>query len=65
MFRSGGCDCPGNGIGGGCDCPGDGIGVVSCKSELGSRRVGVEGVGDTGVWRSGDVSQGCGSEIKI
>ena len=34
---------------GDCDCIGDGIGVVGVESELGSRGVGLDGVGDTGV----------------
>ena len=38
---------------------GDGIGVVGVDLELGSRRVGVDGVGDTG-----DVSGGCTSKNK-
>ena len=49
---------------GDCDCIGDGIGVVGFESELGSRIVGLEGVGDTGVLTFGDVSGDCTSEKK-
>ena len=46
---------------GDCDCIGDGIGV---ESELGSRGVGLDGVGDTGVLTFGDLSGDCTSEKK-
>ena len=49
---------------GDCDCIGDGIGVVGVESELGSRGVGLDGVGDTGVSTFGDVSGDCTSEKK-
>ena len=49
---------------GDCDCVGDGIGVIGVESELGSRRVGLEGVGDSGVSTFGDVSGDCTSEKK-
>ena len=49
---------------GDCDCIGDGIGVVSVESELGSRGVGLDGVGDTGVLTFGDLSGDCTSEKK-
>ena len=48
-----------------CDCIGDGIGVVGVESELGSRTVGLESVGDTGVSTFGDVSGDCTSEKRI
>ena len=38
------------------------IGVVGVDLELGSRKVGVDGVGDTGVSISSDVSGGCTSK---
>ena len=49
---------------GDCDCIGDGIGVVGVESELGSRGVGLDGVGDTGVSTFGDISGDCTSEKK-
>ena len=49
---------------GDCDCIGDGIGVVGVESELGSRGVGVDGVGDKGVLTFGDISGDCTSEKK-
>ena len=47
------------------DWIGDGIGVVGVEFELGSRRVGMEGVGDTTLSILGDLSQGCPSKRKI
>ena len=49
---------------GDCDCIGDGIGVVGVESEFGSRGVGLDGVGDTGVSTFGDVSGDCTAEKK-
>ena len=49
---------------GDCDCIGDGIGVVGVESELESRGVGLDGVGDTGVSTFGDLSGDCTSEKK-
>ena len=49
---------------GDCDCIDDGIGVVGVESELGSRGVGLDGVGDTGVSTFGDLSGDCTSEKK-
>ena len=49
---------------GDCDGIGDGIGVVGVESELGSRGVGLDGVGDTGVSTFGDISGDCTSEKK-
>ena len=49
---------------GDCDSIGDGIGVVGVESELGSRGVGLDGVGDTGVSTFGDISGDCTSEKK-
>ena len=46
---------------GDCDCIGDGIGVVGLESELGSRGVGLDGVG---VLTFGDLSGDCTSEKK-
>ena len=39
-------------------------GVVGVESELGSRAVGLDGVGDTGVSTFGDISGDCTSEKK-
>ena len=47
---------------GDCDCIGDEIGVVDVESELGSRGVGLDGVGDTGVSTFGGISGDCTSE---
>ena len=49
---------------GGCDCIGDEIDVVGVESELGSRGVGLDGVGNTGVSTFGDLSGDCTSEKK-
>ena len=47
---------------GDCDCIGDGIGVVGVESEFGSRGVGLDGVGNTGVLTFDDFSGDCTSE---
>ena len=46
---------------GDCDCIGDGIDVVGVESKLGSREVGLDGVGDTGVLLVVFGSAGCES----